>query len=278
MERYPEMFRIDLDDLRLDRRASGSHGRRPASVVRGAAAVPRGRAGRGSQRLLPHQPRQHRPVRLRPHRRGRHRRAAGARAAARACGAWRRSASRHPRSRRCSTRARSRSTRCCNAGERSGEPTPAPTATATATGWSGSFRFRRRDDVGTYRAGGRRPDRRAAARVDLNAYADALVQGGIYPTTNTDPEVRRPFGFATVTNGGTKITNAAGIYDYTGGTATVDAQRPVLPDERHLRRHLARPTARPATSPSARAAAPTARRRASAAPATPTRRAPASTT
>ena len=26
MERYPEMFRIDLGDLRLDRRASGSHG------------------------------------------------------------------------------------------------------------------------------------------------------------------------------------------------------------------------------------------------------------
>jgi Zn-dependent metalloprotease len=56
---------------------------------------------------------------------------------------------------------------------------------------------------------------------DLNATVDATVSGGIYPTTNTDPETVVTFPFATVTNGGTTSTNAAGIYNYAGGTATV---------------------------------------------------------
>jgi hypothetical protein len=56
--------------------------------------------------------------------------------------------------------------------------------------------------------------------IDLNRYADALVQGGIYPVTNTDPEEVQPFGFANVTNNGTQTTNAVGIYNYTPGTAT----------------------------------------------------------
>jgi hypothetical protein len=84
--------------------------------------------------------------------------------------------------------------------------------------WEASFRLR--DDVGTYRVA---VDAQTGALVrawDLNAYADALVQGGIYPTTNTDAEVLRPFGFATVSNNGTKNTNVAGIYDYSGGVAT----------------------------------------------------------
>jgi hypothetical protein len=84
--------------------------------------------------------------------------------------------------------------------------------------WESSFRLT--GDVGTYRM---TVDAHTGALVrleDLNTYADAVVQGGIYPATNTDPEVVRPFGSTTVANGGTKNTNAAGIYDYTGGTAT----------------------------------------------------------
>ncbi len=56
---------------------------------------------------------------------------------------------------------------------------------------------------------------------DLNAYANATVTGGVYPTTNTDPETVVPMPFAAVTNSGAKVTDALGIYDYSGGTATV---------------------------------------------------------
>jgi hypothetical protein len=55
---------------------------------------------------------------------------------------------------------------------------------------------------------------------DRNRYADAVVQGGIYPTTSSDPEELRPFPFAIVSNGTTKVTNEAGVYDYSGGTAS----------------------------------------------------------
>src|SRR5690606_27998156 len=48
----------------------------------------------------------------------------------------------------------------------------------------------------------------------------ATVSGGIYPTTNTDPEIVVPFPYTTVSNNGTKVTDALGIYDYTGGTAS----------------------------------------------------------
>lgn len=82
------------------------------------------------------------------------------------------------------------------------------------------FVFRRNHDARTYRAIIDARNGQMLQFVDLNAYADALVQGGIYPVTNTDPEVKRPFTFATVTNGTTKNTNGLGIYDYTGGTAT----------------------------------------------------------
>lgn len=57
--------------------------------------------------------------------------------------------------------------------------------------------------------------------VDLNAYVDATLSGGIYPTTNTDPEVVVNFPFATLTNGVSKTTDAAGVYDYSGGTASI---------------------------------------------------------
>ena len=56
---------------------------------------------------------------------------------------------------------------------------------------------------------------------DLTVTVDATVTGGIYPTTNTDPETVVAFPFATLTNSTTKITNAAGVYDYSGGTATI---------------------------------------------------------
>lgn len=55
---------------------------------------------------------------------------------------------------------------------------------------------------------------------DLTVYADATVTGGIYPTTNTDPEIVVPFPFTAVTNNGAKVTDSEGVYDYTGGTAT----------------------------------------------------------
>jgi trimeric autotransporter adhesin len=53
---------------------------------------------------------------------------------------------------------------------------------------------------------------------DRNAYAQ--VTGGIYPTTNTDPEIVVGFPFNSVSNGTTKVTDAGGNYSYGGGTAT----------------------------------------------------------
>jgi hypothetical protein len=56
---------------------------------------------------------------------------------------------------------------------------------------------------------------------DLTVNAAATVTGGVYPTTNTDPEVVVPMPFASVTNGTAKVTDAFGVYDYSGGSATV---------------------------------------------------------
>ncbi|HEU4662928.1 MAG TPA: PKD domain-containing protein [Dokdonella sp.] len=56
---------------------------------------------------------------------------------------------------------------------------------------------------------------------DLNDYVDATVDGGIYATgVNTGPETIVAMPFAAVSNGGAKVTDALGIYDYSGGTAT----------------------------------------------------------
>jgi trimeric autotransporter adhesin len=55
---------------------------------------------------------------------------------------------------------------------------------------------------------------------DLTVHADAVVGGGVYPSTNTDPVVAVEFPFTTVSNNGTKITDIDGVYDYSGGTAT----------------------------------------------------------
>jgi hypothetical protein len=55
---------------------------------------------------------------------------------------------------------------------------------------------------------------------DLDVYADASVTGGIYPTTNSEAETVVPFPFVNVSSSGTQTTDAAGVYDYAGGTAT----------------------------------------------------------
>jgi len=59
---------------------------------------------------------------------------------------------------------------------------------------------------------------------DRNAYADATVEGGVFLTTNTEPEVVMPLPYVGVRQGsapGTEtFTDLLGRYDYTGGTAS----------------------------------------------------------
>jgi hypothetical protein len=81
--------------------------------------------------------------------------------------------------------------------------------------------FRRQGDTSTYKAVVDARSGELLFLADLTVYAQAQVSGGIYPVTNTDQEVVRPFPFANVTNGTTKITDAAGNYDWTGGASTV---------------------------------------------------------
>ncbi|MBA8883804.1 proprotein convertase P-domain-containing protein [Dokdonella fugitiva] len=83
------------------------------------------------------------------------------------------------------------------------------------------FVFRLDGDVTTYQVLFDAHTNRVIEVRDLNDWVNATVTGGIYPTTNSDTEVVRPMPFATVTNGGTKVTDVLGIYDYSGGTATV---------------------------------------------------------
>ena len=54
--------------------------------------------------------------------------------------------------------------------------------------------------------------------IDTTLYAS--IQGDIYPVTNTDPLVTVDFPFCSVTNSGSKVTDANGQYTYSGGTAT----------------------------------------------------------
>jgi hypothetical protein len=81
--------------------------------------------------------------------------------------------------------------------------------------------FRRTGDAATWQALVDARSGRVLQVVDQNRYTTAQVTGGIYPTTNTDPESVRGLPFANVTNGTTKTTDANGNYDYSGGTATV---------------------------------------------------------
>lgn len=78
--------------------------------------------------------------------------------------------------------------------------------------------FRRANDANTYQVRVDAKTGRVLQVDNLTSYAN--VTGGIYPTTNTDPEVTVNFPFANVTNGGAKVTDASGNYTYSGGTAT----------------------------------------------------------
>lgn len=80
------------------------------------------------------------------------------------------------------------------------------------------FSFKRVNDPGTYLVAADANTGQLLKVVDLTRYSE--VKGGIYPRTNTDPEVVVPFPYAIVSNGGTKTTDAAGTYVYDGGTAT----------------------------------------------------------
>src|SRR5215212_11412365 len=78
--------------------------------------------------------------------------------------------------------------------------------------------FRRGDDPTTFQAWVDARSGKILQLVDLNRYAQ--VTGGVFPTTNTDPETVVGFPFTNVTNGTAKVTDAAGNYTYGGGTAT----------------------------------------------------------
>ena len=78
--------------------------------------------------------------------------------------------------------------------------------------------FRRTGDPATFQAWVDARSGKLLQLVDLNRYAQ--VTGGIYPTTNTDPQTIVGFPFTNVTNGSAKITDAAGNYTYSGGAAT----------------------------------------------------------
>ena len=78
--------------------------------------------------------------------------------------------------------------------------------------------FRRANDTATYQAKVDAKTGKLLGLEDLTYYA--TVTGGIYPTTNTDAEVVRPMPFTNVTNSTAKVTDAAGNYTYSGGTAT----------------------------------------------------------
>ncbi|HET9226481.1 MAG TPA: hypothetical protein VFR31_07420 [Thermoanaerobaculia bacterium] len=78
--------------------------------------------------------------------------------------------------------------------------------------------FRRTGDETTFQAWVDARSGKLLQLVDLNRYAQ--VTGSIYPTTNTDPLTNVGFPFTNVTNGTAKITDAAGNYTYSGGTAT----------------------------------------------------------
>ncbi|HKI00389.1 MAG TPA: hypothetical protein VKK31_00270 [Thermoanaerobaculia bacterium] len=81
--------------------------------------------------------------------------------------------------------------------------------------------LQRTGDASVYQARVDARNGRVLSLVDLTSYVNAQVTGGIYPTTNTDPEKVVGLPFTYVTNGSTKVTDAAGNYNYSGGKATV---------------------------------------------------------
>jgi Zn-dependent metalloprotease len=79
--------------------------------------------------------------------------------------------------------------------------------------------FTRANDTAVYKAKVDAKSGELLSLEDLTYYAQ--VSGGIYPTTNTDAEVVRGLPSTNVTNSTTKVTDSAGNYSYSGGTATV---------------------------------------------------------
>ena len=80
--------------------------------------------------------------------------------------------------------------------------------------------FQLNEDPATYEVIQNAHTNRVLAVNNLTLNVDAGVIGGIYPMTNSEPEVLMPFPFLAVSNGGAKITDALGIYDYSGGAAS----------------------------------------------------------
>ncbi|HEV8581392.1 MAG TPA: hypothetical protein VGX68_20185 [Thermoanaerobaculia bacterium] len=78
--------------------------------------------------------------------------------------------------------------------------------------------FRRAGDTAVYQAQVDAKSGEVLSLVDRTSYAQ--VTGGIYPTTNTDPETVVGFPFTNVTNGSAKVTDGGGNYTYSGGVAT----------------------------------------------------------
>ncbi len=104
------------------------------------------------------------------------------------------------------------------AGERPGGVFRGPAGRGYGYKLAWVFSFRCKGDTATYKAV---MDARTGGLLELqNLNRTAQVTGGVYPTTNTDPEVVVPFPFANVTNGTAKVTDADGNYTYSSGTAT----------------------------------------------------------
>ncbi|WP_386069199.1 PKD domain-containing protein [Tahibacter sp. UC22_41] len=83
------------------------------------------------------------------------------------------------------------------------------------------YTFRVNDDATTYDVLVDAKTNRVIEVNDLTLNVSAVVDGGVFETVNTLPEVVKPMPFAAVTNGTAKVTDALGIYDYASGTATV---------------------------------------------------------
>jgi hypothetical protein len=65
--------------------------------------------------------------------------------------------------------------------------------------------------------------------LDRTENVNGTVRGGIYPATNTaGTEELRALPFTQVTNNGTKVANASGVYDYTPGLATASLFGPYV--------------------------------------------------
>ena len=89
---------------------------------------------------------------------------------------------------------------------------------AHALAWR--FVFKVNDDRNTYEVFLDAKANKVMEVRNLTVEFQAQVKAGIYPTTNTDPEIMVTLPFAAVQNDGLKHTDADGNYDYTGGEAT----------------------------------------------------------